>query len=130
MSVPTLQIRLGWPARALSPNVQCHYLTEHKAKKKAKSDARLRTLAARSAVGARGWVEGQGKIAVSVVATPPCTRNRDEDNLVASLKAALDGVAEALCVNDSRFKLDGVTFLPPSPLDSHVYLTLKPIIEE
>jgi hypothetical protein len=38
----------------------------------------------------------------------PCTRltaGRDFDNAIASLKASLDGLADALRVDDNRFRL-------------------------
>ena len=37
-------------------------------------------------------------------------RRRDRDNAMASLKAALDGIAEALGVDDSRFIVGPVRF--------------------
>ena len=37
---------------------------------------------------------------------PPCRRTRDKDNLLASMKSGLDGLADALAVNDSRFKVE------------------------
>lgn len=44
----------------------------------------------------------------------PDARSRDEDNLVARMKAAIDGVADGLGVNDSRFKLASPEFGQPS----------------
>lgn len=35
---------------------------------------------------------------------PPDHRERDRDNLLASMKAGLDGVASALQIDDSRFR--------------------------
>lgn len=34
---------------------------------------------------------------------PPCKRNRDRDNLLAAMKSGLDGLADAMNVNDRRF---------------------------
>lgn len=40
---------------------------------------------------------------VQLVCTPPITRYRDEDNLIATCKAYLDGCAASLCVDDTTF---------------------------
>jgi len=50
-------------------------------------------------------VDWDGKIHVWVDYYPPDKRNRDWDNIIASSKAAFDGLADALGVNDKRFRL-------------------------
>jgi crossover junction endodeoxyribonuclease RusA len=42
---------------------------------------------------------------------PPDKRRRDWDNIVASLKSGLDGIADALGIDDSRFRLS-IDMLP------------------
>jgi hypothetical protein len=44
-------------------------------------------------------------IAVHLAFHPPDKKPRDEDNMLASMKAALDGIAMALGVNDRWFRL-------------------------
>jgi crossover junction endodeoxyribonuclease RusA len=44
-------------------------------------------------------------LAVHLHFVPPDRRRRDLDNLIASMKAGLDGLADALGVDDSRWKL-------------------------
>lgn len=46
-----------------------------------------------------------GKIAYRFSFFPPDRRARDEDNLIASMKSSLDGIAEALRVNDKNFHI-------------------------
>lgn len=46
-----------------------------------------------------------GLIDVKVIFYPPNKRRRDMDNMLASIKAALDAVSEAWGVDDSRFRL-------------------------
>ncbi|WP_419519976.1 hypothetical protein [Duodenibacillus massiliensis] len=46
---------------------------------------------------------GAGTMNVQLVCTPPITRYRDEDNLIATCKAYLDGCAASLCVDDTTF---------------------------
>ena len=48
-------------------------------------------------------VVGSGKIPIEVTFYPPDKRHRDADNMVASIKAGLDGLADALKVNDKNF---------------------------
>ena len=70
------------------------------AKKLAKAEAFILTRAA----GLRAPA-GDSPIHVALTFYPK-TRNRvDADNLIASCKAALDGIAEALGCDDSRFRL-------------------------
>lgn len=42
---------------------------------------------------------------VSLTFLPPDRRRRDLDNLIASMKSGLDVLADALGVDDNRFKL-------------------------
>jgi crossover junction endodeoxyribonuclease RusA len=75
-----------------------------KAKKAARAQAHFAAWAARWHLE-RDRVAGDGAIGVHLRFVPACMRDRDEDNLVASMKAALDGLATALCVNDTRFRI-------------------------
>lgn len=98
-------ITLPWPHKDLSPNARKHWGAKATAKKKAREDAHLATLeAAGSAIGAlRASLAGEGPIPVRIVFYPPDKRHRDDDNMVGSAKAARDGIADALQVNDRRF---------------------------
>jgi len=44
-----------------------------------------------------------GPISFALMFYPPDKRKRDDDGLVAAFKAARDGIADALKVDDSRF---------------------------
>lgn len=48
-------------------------------------------------------VEGDGPIYLHVYFYPPDDRRRDSTNMLASMKAAFDGIADGLGVNDIRF---------------------------
>jgi crossover junction endodeoxyribonuclease RusA len=50
-------------------------------------------------------VPDEGPIAVAITFRPPDKRARDLDNMLAAIKPHLDGVADALHVNDARFVL-------------------------
>lgn len=45
------------------------------------------------------------ELAVCLVFVPPDRRHRDLDNCIASIKAGLDGLADVLGVDDSRWTL-------------------------
>jgi len=51
--------------------------------------------------GARGQFKGAAKL--SFTFCPPDKRRRDRDNLIASMKAATDGIADALGIDDANF---------------------------
>jgi Holliday junction resolvase RusA-like endonuclease len=89
-------IVLPWPSSALSSNARGHWAKKARATAKYRDDARLCTLAAKPCIPA------EGEIAVTVRFVPPHNRG-DRANYPAMLKAGLDGVADALKVNDRRF---------------------------
>lgn len=44
-------------------------------------------------------------VMVALTFVPPDRRHRDLDNLLASMKSGLDGLADSMGVNDSRFRV-------------------------
>ena len=44
------------------------------------------------------------KVAIDLTFYPPDRRHRDDDNMLAAMKAGRDGLADALGVNDHKFK--------------------------
>lgn len=89
-------IVLPWPPSALSSNARGHWSKRSRATAKYRDDARLCTLAAKVSVPA------EGDIGLTIRFVPPNNR-MDRANYPAMLKAGLDGVADALRVNDRRF---------------------------
>lgn len=94
-------IDLPWPDKALSPNARVHWRVKATATKLARYDA--------------GWLsasyrpmDGDGPLDVTVTFYPPSARRFDDDNLIARCKAYFDGIADSLCVDDSRFRLVAV----------------------
>lgn len=91
--MPDYLIRLGWPNRALSPN--------------ARIDRRSQT-APRKAANVEGWAEAkrigakaEADAHIEVTFYPPNSQRRDLDNLLASIKPHLDGIARASGVDDA-----------------------------
>jgi crossover junction endodeoxyribonuclease RusA len=94
-------IRLPFPLSELSPNRKNgkYWGSTIKAKKSQREDAFYATKQA-----ANGFKPPDGYIPLSLLFLTPDARHRDLDNLLASAKSAVDGVASALGINDSRFK--------------------------
>jgi crossover junction endodeoxyribonuclease RusA len=106
--VTTAELFLPWPDRKMSPNARIHWGKLARARKKAKRDAYY---AAKEA--------GLGKISadtlsVRYVVYPPDRRARDQDNIIASLKAYADGIAEAIGIDDSKWN---ISISPRGPIE-------------
>lgn len=101
-----MKIVLPWPDKRLSPNARLHWKPKSEVVKRARWDA---AYAALEAAGGslrefrRTWAD-EGRIPVKFRFYAPDRRPRDDDNVIAMLKAARDGIADALGVNDRRFQ--------------------------
>lgn len=95
-----MKIVLPWPSPALSPNARSgSWHAKARAVKRARADAFL-------------WCKAQGvqkiaaeRVTVEITFHPPNARRRDLDNCIASFKAGADAVADAIGVDDSRWRL-------------------------
>lgn len=94
-----MELVLPWPPRVLHPNSRPHWAQRAKAAKSARGDAHL--LALDAGWHRRDWPDGD--LFVWIDFYPPDRRHRDTDGLLSSMKAALDGIAQAMDVNDRRF---------------------------
>ncbi len=96
-------IALPWPPYSLNPNnTKAHWRIKHSDKQSAKHDANILML---KAIGESGFDRSLiGKrIKVTYLFCPPeDNKTRDLDNLLSSMKAAQDGIALALDIDDSR----------------------------
>lgn len=95
-----LEFTLPWPQSKLSPNARVHWSTLAKAKKEYRSACWLTALDQQ-----RGWRPElpEGPLLVELEFVPPQRRSYDRDNLISRMKAGLDGLCDALKVNDKRF---------------------------
>jgi crossover junction endodeoxyribonuclease RusA len=104
----SLSISTGWPSQKLSPNGRPNRFEKARAIKAAKAEGYVATLIAKPL---RGFRFEPGRLKVTIHAHPPTAwRTGDGDNLVASCKALLDGIAEALAVNDRCFEVQPVSW--------------------
>lgn len=100
-----MKIVLPWPDKRLSPNARLHWRAKMKPKQEAKTAAHYLTMAAEGYSEAKAAVAASdGPIAVEMRFYPPDRRHRDDDNMIGSMKAARDGIAQALGVDDRRFR--------------------------
>ena len=90
-------IAYPWPPKELSPNARVHWAKKATIAKKYRRDAYLLTREA-------GLRATEGPLLLVLEFVPPDRRRRDDDNLLASCKALRDGIAEALGIDDSRFR--------------------------
>ena len=92
-------IELPWPDKRLSPNARGHWAKAASVKQAAKRDAKMAALAA----GYRNL--NFEALHLRITFHPPDNQHRDLDNMLASLKSALDGVRDAVGVDDSAWEL-------------------------
>lgn len=97
-----MKVTLPWPDSALLPNRRHgkHWTSTHKAKTAAREAAMAEAMVS---VRRHGFIAPDGDLSVSIVLYPPDRRRRDIDGTLSSLKHCLDGIAQAIQVDDSRF---------------------------
>lgn len=99
MRVTNHTFTLPWPPANLSPNARQHHMALAKAKKEYRHACAWQV---KSQGGAK--IDAQ-RLHVTLTFVPPNRRARDLDNCLASIKAGLDGLADVLGVDDSKWSL-------------------------
>lgn len=94
-------LELPWPAKELSPNFRGHWSTVAKVKKA----YRLKCSQLGLASGLHLAPKDPTSVNVHLKFCQPDRRGRDLDNLLASTKSGLDGLADAMGVDDKHWKL-------------------------
>lgn len=90
---------LPWPPLPLSPNHKVHWAIRRRAVADYKKQAWALALEA-----THGRVKRlKGRVDVEMHFYPPTAARRDEDNLIASMKAGIDGLAAAIATDDCQF---------------------------
>lgn len=107
----SLTLDLPWPSRDLHPNARVHWAKRAKAAKKARADAAWTARAA-----GIGKIEADA-LSVTAVFSPPDSRARDVDGMLSNIKAYLDGLADVIGVDDSRWQI-AIRREAPRPLGS------------
>jgi crossover junction endodeoxyribonuclease RusA len=97
-----MKVVLPFPHTDLSPNSHKHWRIKARAVKDARNTARILTLSAMATIHAS---MPDFPLELAIVFHPPDKRKRDRDNLIASMKAYQDGIADAMQVDDNTFKV-------------------------
>lgn len=100
-----LVIDLPWPPRELHPNVRVHWAKKAKVAKRARSDAAWFALS--SGVRTHDFA-GLDSLNVALVFLPPDNRRRDTDGMISSIKSYLDGIADVIGIDDSKWVFTGI----------------------
>lgn len=92
------ELEFPFPPKEVSPNSRCHWAKKAKAAKTYR--AAVYILCKQAAIA---LPETTGKLHLWIDFYAPDKRVRDADNLLASAKNLVDGIAEYYQINDSRF---------------------------
>lgn len=100
-----IAVTLPWPDPKLNPNRSkgVHWAATSKLRKDARTGAWQLTRVAASKTPWFSGAERAEAVPLTVTFIQPDRRARDRDNLLAALKPSLDGVADALGINDAQF---------------------------
>lgn len=127
----SVTITLDVPARDLSPNARCHWRKKAKARQVQRYSAGLMAFALTVKDDKKKW--DKASILVRWFSRTANGLRLDSDNIIGSLKGAIDGLEDAgLLLNDL-----GVTWLPPeravdkaNPRIELVVTRIDPRVEE
>ena len=103
----TINVQLPWPNPKLSPNAREHWTKTSAAKAAQRGYAHAVTHQAMIGQGlCKGHFVWAKSAHVSIVFHAPDNRRRDIDNCLASIKAGLDGIADATGIDDSLWSYE------------------------
>jgi len=114
-------VTLPWPPKDLSPNARLHWAKLAKVKKAYRHACRA--LALQAGLGAV-FSHECNRMHVSLVFYPPDRRQRDQDNMLAAMKSGLDGLADAMRIDDRKFR---TTFEVSDQIGGMVKVTVQPV---
>lgn len=100
-----LTLVLPWPPKELNANSRVHWTIKSRATKLYRKAAWLITKNAIAMFDAHCLYGSIEPLSMELEFIPPDNRKRDDDNCIASFKAARDGIADALRVNDNLFRI-------------------------
>jgi Holliday junction resolvase RusA-like endonuclease len=124
--VTPITITLPWPDAGLSPNARVHWSVKHRKTTAAKWGAYTLTRKEMRANEVLINQDPEKRAKFSVSFQPPTGARRDVDNLIASIKAACDGIALAIGIDDSRWQWSApVVTAPRRP--GCVVVTIEPV---
>ncbi len=111
-----MQTKLPWPAKELSPNSRVHWA--QLGAKKAAYRHDCYTIARGD-----GILKCSAKKAhLTITFYPPDKRGRDLDNMLASIKSGLDGLADAMGMDDRHWTL---TLAVAESIGGYVHISIN-----
>lgn len=91
------EIVLPWPPSELHPNARAHF---HAKARRARAYRETAFVTAKES-----GATGMGNVTICLDFHPPDKRRRDLDGMLSAVKSGLDGIADALGVDDYGFAL-------------------------
>ena len=113
----TITVTLPWPPAECSPNWRGHWAVRYKAVKVYRWqgwEPVFHKLAWLDECGKNNF-SGAERLSMQYTFNPPTSHKRDDDNFIARMKAARDGICDALGVDDSVVTLLPVTWGEVTP---------------
>lgn len=96
-TVTGINLVFPWPDRELSPNARKNFRQKAKSVSISRQYARFLTLSGQPQL----VFSPSARLETTLTFYPPDNRKRDIDNLLASMKSSLDGIFDALEMNDN-----------------------------
>jgi len=120
---------LPWPSADLSPNARGHWGKRMRATREARGLAFIMARKCGWNVSlSKPWQQDDAPISLHIDVFPPDRRRRDDDNMSARFKAYRDGIADALGINDSRFRESLFLHDHPKP-GGQIRVRIQPITD-
>jgi crossover junction endodeoxyribonuclease RusA len=97
-----ISIDLPWPPREMHPNARTHWV------RRARGAKMCRTIGAGCTLAAgvrRGDLDIPADLKVTAIFSPPDNRRRDIDGMLSSIKSYLDGIADVIGIDDSKWQI-------------------------
>ena len=94
------EVKLPWYSKEVSPNTRVHWAVERRAKRQHKELANIYTRNAKVK-----FDKDKDRVFLYITYCPPSRRRMDLDNCLVSCKAYIDGISEAIQIDDARFSI-------------------------
>ena len=111
-------VEMPFPAKELWPNGRSHWAAKARATKRHRGWAKVATLSAKVP-------KPEGRMNLRLIVHPRTSNRPDADNCIAAAKCLIDGIADALGVDDSTFNAPTVTFGMPAK-GGKLFIELSP----
>ena len=99
-----IAVTLPWPPAECSPNSRAHWANRYRAAKAYRHQGEILAKQA----GAEPVPRNTRRLKVQYTFHPPRNGRYDDDNFIARMKPALDGICEAIWIDDSAASIQPV----------------------